>query len=387
MKRYEKKFKFLDYYILIPFLILSVVGIIMVYSSSSDISMQTGGTPTSYLIRQTLFFFVGIAMVIGLFRFNLKKLQNARFLFVIWCIFAVVFLGLLVVGKTVNGAAGWINLGFISIQPAEFSKYFLIILSAYYVSIPRRQSEMHESNWDWWRELAAPMMLSGILIVLILAQPDLGGAVINFSAVSVIWLASGMGIKRSTGWLVGALGVGYFGLLPLLSWMANGPLAGHSYKLQRIVAFENPFAHAQSVGQQLVNSYYALSNGGLFGVGLGRSIQKNRYLPMPNTDFIIAITAEELGLLFCLFLVILLATIILRTVMLGIKSKNNFYSLICYGIATYFTVQTMFNLGGVLGLLPITGVTFPFVSYGGSSMITASIAIGTLLNISAKEKK
>ncbi|KRM60055.1 FtsW/RodA/SpoVE family cell cycle protein [Secundilactobacillus malefermentans] len=380
-----KKLKYLDYFIFVPFIILCAIGIVMVYSSSSNIAVQSGGTPLGYLKRQSTFVIIGLGLAYVVYRLNLERFRKAKTLFSIWVVFMVVLLGLLFFGKTVNGAAGWISFGSFSIQPAEFSKYFLIFLNAYYVANARRQSEMHLSVKNWWDELKAPMILSMLQILLILLQPDLGGAVINFAAIAVIWLASGMGIKKSASWLIGSLIAVYFILLPLAGILANSGIV-KSYKLQRIIAFENPFAHAQTVGQQLVNSYYALSNGGLFGVGLGRSIQKTGYLPEPNTDFIIAITAEELGLLFCLALILLLMVIIGRAVLIGIRSKNNFYSLLCYGIATYLSVQTFFNLGGVLGMLPITGVTFPFVSYGGSSMITASVAIGTLLNISAKEK-
>ncbi|KIO95567.1 Cell division protein FtsW [Levilactobacillus brevis] len=149
----------------------------------------------------------------------------------------------------------------------------------------------------------------------------------------------------------------------------------------------NPFEHSQSVGQQLVNSYYALSNGGIFGVGWGNSIQKTGYLPEPNTDFIMAILAEELGLITALAVIMLLFVIILRTTLVGVRSNSTYQALICYGAATYLTVQTLFNLGGVLGMLPITGVTFPFISYGGSSTWTLALVLGLVMNISARQKR
>src|SRR5699024_8816512 len=142
-------------------------------------------------------------------------------------------------------------------------------------------------------------------------------------------------------------------VLPLAIKVAEMGFAKNVYQLQRVVAFVDPFKHSQGVGQQLVNSYYALSNGGILGVGWGNSIQKTGYLPEPNTDFIMAILAEELGLITALGVIALLFLIITRTVLVGIRSNSGYHTLICYGAATYLTVQTLFNLGGVLGLLPI----------------------------------
>ena len=160
-----------------------------------------------------------------------------------------------------------------------------------------------------------------------------------------------------------------------------------SYKLARLVAFIDPFGHANGSGQQLVNSYYALSNGGVFGVGLGNSIQKRGYLPEPNTDFIMAITGEELGLIGVVIIMLLLGIIVWRIIRIGIRSADSFNTLVCYGVATYFAVQAFINVGGVIGWLPITGVTFPFISYGGSSMFSLTLSLGIVLNISADERR
>jgi cell division protein FtsW len=167
--------------------------------------------------------------------------------------------------------------------------------------------------------------------------------------------------------------------------LSKTDLFSNSYQLQRIIAFTNPFGHATGAGQQLVNSYYAISNGGLFGVGLGNSVQKTGYLPEPNTDFIMAILTEELGAIGAICVMALLTFIIARIVLIGVRSTHPYHSLICYGVATYMTIQTLFNMGGVLGVLPITGVTFPFISYGGSSILTLSFCLGLVLNISGRQ--
>ncbi|MEG0474799.1 MAG: FtsW/RodA/SpoVE family cell cycle protein, partial [Carnobacterium sp.] len=158
------------------------------------------------------------------------------------------------------------------------------------------------------------------------------------------------------------------------------------YQYDRFLAFWDPFEVSQSAGLQLVNSYYALSRGGLFGVGIGQSVQKTGYLPEPYTDFIISILGEELGLIGVLFVLGLFIFLVLRIYLVAIRTKDPFGSLLCIGIATMFLIQGSINLGGVLGLLPITGVTFPFISYGGSSTLVLTISIGLILNVSALNK-
>ncbi|MDN6626673.1 MAG: FtsW/RodA/SpoVE family cell cycle protein, partial [Pisciglobus halotolerans] len=158
------------------------------------------------------------------------------------------------------------------------------------------------------------------------------------------------------------------------------------YQYNRFLAFWDPFELSQSSGMQLVNSYYALSQGGIGGVGAGGSIQKTGYLPEPYTDFIISILGEEFGLVGVLVVLSLIVFLILRIYLIGIRTQDPFGSLVCIGIATMFLIQSSINLGGVLGMLPITGVTFPFVSYGGSSTIVLACAIGLVLNVSAANR-
>ena len=161
----------------------------------------------------------------------------------------------------------------------------------------------------------------------------------------------------------------------------------HGYRMARFVAFLNPFGNASGSGSQLVNSYYAISNGGVFGSGLGNSVQKMGYLPEPNTDFIMSITSEELGLVGVSVILILLMIIICRMIQIGVRSNSMYEMLLCYGSATFILIEAFFNIGGVLGLLPITGVTFPFISYGGSSMLILSFTVGIIMNISIQQNK
>ncbi len=378
-----RKLKYLDYWLFVPYLILSLFGIVMVYSASADIGSQNGGSPGSYLVKQLLYVILGLAIYTFMVLMNLNKLRDKKILKYASVIAIGSLLFLLIIGKTINGAAGWIRLGPISIQPAEFVKFYLIIWLAHVID--RRQDAIAIEGW--WAVMLRPVLISAAMISLIFIQPDLGGATINASIVFVMLLSSGFNWKRAITYFLGALLVVMGVIFPLAVKISEMSFAKNIYQLQRVVAFVNPFEHSQGVGQQLVNSYYALSNGGILGVGWGNSIQKTGYLPEPNTDFIMAILAEELGLITALGVITLLFLIITRTVLVGIRSNSAYHTLICYGAATYLTVQTLFNLGGVLGLLPITGVTFPFISYGGSSTWTLALVMGVVMNISARQKR
>ncbi|KIR09169.1 cell division protein FtsW [Levilactobacillus brevis] len=378
-----RKLKYLDYWLLVPYMILSIFGIVMVYSASADIGTQNGGSPVSYLVKQAIYVVLGLMILTVMVLMNLQKLRDKTVLkYAGYVALGSLFL-LLVMGQTINGAAGWFHVGPVSIQPAEFVKFYLIIWLANVIA--QRQDRIQLEGW--WVTMRQPLIICCGIVGLILLQPDLGGATINGAIIFVMILASGFNSRLAKTIFVGAFFIIVGVFFPILIKISELGFAKNVYQLQRIVAFVNPFEHSQSVGQQLVNSYYALSNGGIFGVGWGNSIQKTGYLPEPNTDFIMAILAEELGLITALAVIMLLFVIILRTTLVGVRSNSTYQALICYGAATYLTVQTLFNLGGVLGMLPITGVTFPFISYGGSSTWTLALVLGLVMNISARQKR
>ncbi len=379
----KTRLRHLDLFIFLPYIALCILGVIMVYSASANIGIQNGGSPKSYLIKQVIFVIISLFLVGIMTAMNINFVRSNKRLLTLGGLFILILAALLVIGKTVNGAAGWISLGPINIQPAEFVKFYEIILIA--DAVDKKQDELTLSTGDWWQALRGPLVISTIIFVLIFFQPDVGGAAINFSIVAAMLLASGIPWKKSVVYLLGFVAivaaVVRFVLVPLSE---TGTI--HSYQLSRITAFVDPFKHATGVGQQLVNSFYAISNGGLLGSGLGNSIQKTGYLPEPNTDFIMAILTEELGAITAIAVMAVLALLIFRIVLIGIRCNDTYQSLICYGVATYLTIQELFNMGGVVGLLPITGVTFPFISYGGSSMMTLALCIGLVLNISGRQR-
>ncbi|HJE15367.1 MAG TPA: FtsW/RodA/SpoVE family cell cycle protein [Lapidilactobacillus dextrinicus] len=388
----KEKLRRLDPWILIPYLLLVVIGIIMVYSASSGELIASNLSPTMYLKRQAIF------AVVGLIGAALTYIFPAHFWYSKGTVMIAVIstLGLLLLLRLIshfnpsaaqNGAVGWINVGPFNIQPVEIAKLTLILYFAYILG--RREKKL--INKRPGQVFAAPLALTAVFIFLTLIQPDLGGALILAFITVVLIGASGVAWWFTV--------VGGAGILALFGVLVN--IIGHLnkssfflkisglklYQLDRFRSFLHPFQLEQHGGAQLVNSYYAINNGGWFGRGLGNSIQKLGYLPEPYTDFILSITAEELGIVGATLILILLGILIVRSLLIGMRSRNTYHMLVCYGVSAILFVQTFINVGGLLGLIPITGVTLPFISYGGSSIIILSICMGLVLNISATEKR
>lgn len=385
MNNLKNKLKYFDLYLFIPYIVLSIIGIIMVYSASSINQAYSGLKSNYYLVRQIIFLFIGLIFFFVASHMNqriwVRKINIAAF-------YVIVFLGLVVAvafNKAINGAKGWINLGLFSIQPAEVCKLLMAIwLARYFAKIEQRKL----------RGIQIPSSSYGLLTLgilpffgLILATPDLGSLVINGAIILVIILAANdWSLFQKLAAFFGGL-VLFYGIINSLKWWNPFKIFGLDYVYQRFIAYFDPFKVATSSGKQLVNSYYALSNGGLLGRGLGNSIQKRGYLPEPYTDFILSIIAEELGFIGVLVVLGLLLWLTLRIFLVGIRSTNTYNSLFCYGIGTFMFVETSLNVGAVCGLLPITGVTLPFVSYGGSSMLVLSVALGMVVNISVSQRR
>lgn len=361
---------------MVPYLVLCMIGIVMVYSASSAIEMQNGGTPTSYLIKQTIYVIMGICCLLFGANYPLKHYRTPLFLRDSTLAMIGMLLFVLVLSHAVNGAKGWINLGVINIQPVEICKiYFILYLSDRMARVRARNDHFISSG-------GGPWLVVALCLLLIVLQPDIGGMAINVMIVAVLFLACDFR------W---SFGISILLIIPIMCYLLvekaveSGLI--HGYRMARFVAFLNPFGNASGSGSQLVNSYYAISNGGVFGSGLGNSVQKMGYLPEPNTDFIMSITSEELGLVGVSVILILLMIIICRMIQIGVRSNSMYEMLLCYGSATFILIEAFFNIGGVLGLLPITGVTFPFISYGGSSMLILSFTVGIIINISIQQNK
>lgn len=383
----RRKIHYLDYHILVPYVILVIMGIIMVYSASSNILLMNGFKPATYGIRQAIYAVVAILFFgIPIFALKLDVFKNRKF--VMW--FMLISLGMLIwlVGMkiikgssaAVNGAVGWIDLGFINLQPLEVAKLALVIYLAF--MLDKRDGQLVKGQI--WKQIGRPVTITAFMMALVVVEPDLGGTAILFMIALVMFSVSGI----PTSVALKSLGIIFLSIVAvvviIIIW--NPKFLQDSYQFQRLMSFLHPFQLERKGGAQLVNSYYAIHNGNLFGVGLGNSMQKRGYLPEPYTDFILSITAEELGVVGAILILGLLFYLMWRIMDVGIHATSQFNALVCFGITTILFTETLFNVGAVLGLLPITGVTLPFMSYGGSSMIVLTASIALVLNISANEK-
>ena len=385
----------LNYSILIPYLILSIIGLIVVYSTTSALAIQSGVSSIRMVRTQGLFFILSLLTIALIYKFSLNFLRNKKVLAFVIFIEVILLILSRFITDTVNGAHGWLTIpGGFSIQPAEYLKVILVWYLALIFS--KRQDEIRDYDYqalthnEWIpRNLNDWRWLTLILIGIVVIMPDLGNATILALTVLIMITASGVGYR----WFTSLLGlvVGVSSIVLGSIWIigvdrvAKIPVFG--YVAKRFSAFFNPFNDLSGAGHQLANSYYAMSNGGWFGLGLGNSIEKQGYLPEAHTDFVFAIVIEELGFVGASLILALLFFLILRVILVGIRAKNPFNSMMAIGIGGMMLVQTFINIGGISGLIPSTGVTFPFLSQGGNSLWVLSVAIAFVLNIDASEKR
>jgi len=385
----------LNYSILIPYLILSIIGLIVVYSTTSALAIQSGVSSIRMVRTQGLFFILSLLTIALIYKFSLNFLRNKKVLAFVIFIEVILLILSRFITDTVNGAHGWLTIpGGFSIQPAEYLKVILVWYLALIFS--KRQDEIRDYDYqalthnEWIpRNLNDWRWLTLILIGIVVIMPDLGNATILALTVLIMITASGVGYRWFTSLL--SLVVGASSIVLGSIWIigvdrvAKIPVFG--YVAKRFSAFFNPFNDLSGAGHQLANSYYAMSNGGWFGLGLGNSIEKQGYLPEAHTDFVFAIVIEELGFVGASLILALLFFLILRIILVGIRAKNPFNSMMAIGIGGMILVQTFINIGGISGLIPSTGVTFPFLSQGGNSLWVLSVAIAFVLNIDASEKR
>lgn len=374
----KERFKMIDKWIAIPFLALILFSIVAVYSASSYSALQEYGDANFYLIRQIPYVAVSLLIAAFVYIFPFRVLKNKKFiLFGTLTMFALLVVVLFM--PAVQGARRWIPLPGFNIQPAEFAKIFVIWYLAYIFS---RNQKGLETNF--LQTAFRPAVLVALVTALIFFQPDTGTAIILFMMILVMVSASGASLSYGMKFFLGLGAAVAVVLYVIYNFGEHLPFL--DYRYDRFLGWWDPFGYYETEGHQLVNSYYALNRGGFFGVGIGNSVQKTGYLPFPYTDFIIAIVGEELGLLGVGLVLSALGTIIGRAFYIGSHSNDSFNSLICIGVGAMLLVQSLVNLAGVTGLLPITGVTFPFLSYGGSSLMAVSISVALVANASTVDR-
>ncbi|MBM2658246.1 FtsW/RodA/SpoVE family cell cycle protein [Staphylococcus pseudoxylosus] len=384
LKGFKKRLKHLDIGIIISFIILSVIGVIMVYSASmvpASKGSLTNGTPIEanyFMKRQFIFFILSVCIILFIsMYFNIKMLRNTSTQkFLIVGTFALLILTLLI-GKDVNGSRNWINLGLFSLQSSEFLK----LVAIFYLSFILDKKLTNNRDYKL-KNIVPPLGILGVGLVLVLMQGDLGGTLLTVAIIVAILMYSDIKNKIKIQILtITSIPVVLYIIYTLVFDSKN------LYRMKRIKVVLDPFKYENGDGYQLTNALVSISNGGVFGRGLGNGILKLGYLPEPHTDFIFTVISEELGLIGVLLILLMYGFIILKGFIYANKTRNHFYKLICVGVVSYLFMQVFVNIGGVSGLIPLTGVTLPLLSYGGSSMLSISIALGILLAVIREIKK
>lgn len=383
----RKHIKELDYILIISFLLLGILGVIMVYSASmvpASKGSLTGGVPIEsnhFMKRQFLFVVIGFLVIIFIGAFiniNVLKKSNIQKLMIIGtlCLLLITVL----IGKEINGSRNWINLGLFSLQSSEFLKLASIFYLSYIIN--RRISSSRDYHL---KHMIPPLGVLGVCLLLVLMQGDLGGTLLTVAIIASILIYSDIKNKIK-------LQIIMITMIPIVFYIIYTLIfdSKNLYRLKRIKVMLDPFKYESGDGYQLTGALTSIGNGGLMGRGLGNGIAKLGYLPEPHTDFIFTVIAEELGLIGVLGTLMVYGVILFKGLIYANKTTNQFYKLICVGVVSYLFMQVFINLAGVSGLIPLTGVTLPLLSYGGSSMLSISIAFGALLAVARninKERK
>lgn len=355
----------MDFSVLLVITVLCAFGLVMVFSASYYYAQHYSGANNDsfyYLKRQLLYLAIGYPVMLLVSLIDFRIIERMRSLFM--AISIILLVAVLLWGRDLNGGKRWLVIAGISIQPSELAKFGLMIFMCSYMS--RHHNEMNTFRFGMFPMLIAIGMIAGLVML----QPNMSMAVIiGFIGVVLLYLG-GCDLKQLL--ILGVLGIVAFFVLAFAA----------DYRVSRLTSFSNPESDPQGTGYQLLQSYYAIGSGGLFGKGLNNSYQKLLYMTYGESDFIFAILCEEFGFLGGLVIILLYAWIVFRGMVISMRSKSRFGSLLAAGISIVFGFQVFVNIGVVTGLLPTTGQALPFISAGGTSLLVFLAAMGLLLSIS-----
>lgn len=340
---------------------LMTLGFVMVTSASLPLNDLH---PFDYTKKESIHLLLSLILIIVVMLIPMRRWQQSSMILLLFII--CMLIGVLFVGLTIKGAARWIPLGVFNFQPAEFSKLTLFCYLASYLS--RKSAEVQRSLWGFLK----PMSVMLVLSLLLLKQPDLGTVIVLFVVTLGILFIAGAKLWQFAGIL-------FAGLTAVIILILIEP-----YRFKRVLTFLEPWQDPTGAGYQLISSLMAIGNGGLWGQGLGNSVRKLGYLPEANTDFIFSIVAEELGLIGVIFILLLLLFLAIKAMAIGYRALRGgmqFSGYLACQIGIWLGFQTFVNVGVSSGLLPTKGLTLPFISYGGSSLLVMSVAVGMLLRI------
>lgn len=364
--------KHMDKPLLLVTFILFVFGLIMVFSSSNVTAYMTKAvSPYNFFIKQAVFLGLGFLMSVVMIRFNTRLYGMISWIGILGIGISLVIL--LIMGQAKNQAVSWFDFGLFSFQPSEFMKVIMIVWMARYYEVNIRKLDRYGVS-------LFPLLVGGTITFLILLQPDLGTAIIFVLIVGIIFLSVPIipSIKYQ-------IIFGCFGLVVVVALVviSSGKTLIYERQLERL-DYTRPCDRLLTTGSQVCNGYIAINNGGLTGVGLGNSTQKYLYLPEPYTDFIFAVIVEELGVVSGILIIALYMFVLYRILLIGKRSYTNRGAIICYGVAIYIFCHIAVNLMGLFGLIPMTGVPLPFMSYGGSFTICLIAALTLVQRVSVE---
>ena len=352
-----------DVALLFPILFLVGLGIVMVYSASSAIAFKKFGDDLYFIKKQALFSAAGFVILILFSHLPYRLYRPLVYpILLVACLFlaAIHIPG---IGHSAGGSKRWLLISGISFQPSEFAKLALIIYLAYSLS---RKGELMR---DFYIGFVPHMLVLGLLSCMIITQPDFGTVVILGMITWVMLFLGGARLTHLLALLLAIVPPGYL-------FMTSA-----EYRARRWMSFLDPWQYPTDEGYQIVNSLMAFGNGGIWGSGIGKGVQKLFYLPEPHTDFIFSVIGEELGLFGVFLILVLYIWIFWRGLMISMKTEDAFGSLLAAGITVGLGLQVLVNMGVALGLLPTKGLTLPFLSYGGTSLLFSMAAMGILMNI------
>jgi cell division protein FtsW len=355
----------------IPFLVVTLlllgIGVIMVLSASYasayyDLNNETGGSATYYFTRQLIFAVMGVAVMYVCSRLPVSFYR--RFSFFVLFIAIALLLAVLVIGTRVNGAKRWINLGFTTLQPSEIAKVAVIL--SFSVLICKYRNYMGTIKYG----IMPFAIILAVIVGLLVLEPHLSASIIILLLGAIMLFAGG---ARMFWFLAGGIGIaGIF--IVLINTM--------EYSSERITAWLHPFEDMSDTGYQIVQSLYAVGSGGLYGLGLGNSRQKYLYLPEEHNDFIFSIICEELGFIGALLILTLFALLIIRGYWIALHSRDRYSFLVCTGVTSLLAIQVILNVAVCTNLVPCTGISLPFFSYGGTALLVQMAEMGIILSIS-----
>jgi cell division protein FtsW len=343
------------------------LGLVMVLSASSVTSYATSGSSFSVFVKQLMWVAIGVPLLLLANRMSTRVLRMLAYPLLLAAVGGLLLVLVPGIGVSAFGATRWIGVGSFTLQPSELAKLGLALWGA--DLLVRKKRRLRE-----WRHLLIPLLpVATLLAMLVMLEPDLGTTLVIVAILMTLL------------WVVGSPARLFAGLLAVIGMLVTYLAVAEPYRLARLASFADPFKDSQDTGWQAVQGLYALASGGWWGVGLGASREKWSYLPNAHTDFILAIIGEELGLVGTLLVVLLFGVLAYGGIRVAQRSSDQFGRLVAAAITAWLVGQALINMGAVVGLLPITGIPLPLISFGGSSMLMTMFAIGILLSLAKTE--